>query len=88
MLDGDLTLLVNKGDEQRVELSPSLPESVAAPVQAGDVVGRVDVIVDGRSVAQIPVAAAEERGGKGPAAEEDIRGIGWGGFRLSVAARL
>lgn len=59
VLDGDLTLLVNKGDEQRVELSPDLPESVPAPVQPGDVVGRVNVIVDGRSVAQIPVAAAE-----------------------------
>ena len=59
VLDGDLTLLVNKGDEQRVELSPSLPESIAAPVEAGQVVGSVDVIVDGRSLAKIPVAAAE-----------------------------
>ena len=59
VLDGDLTLLVNKGDEQRVELSPSLPEFIAAPVEAGQVVGSVDVIVDGRSLAKIPVAAAE-----------------------------
>ena len=65
VLDGDLTLLVNKGDEQRVELSPDLPESVPAPVQPGDVVGRVNVIVDGRSVAQIPVAAAEGVEAKG-----------------------
>ncbi len=67
VLDGDLTLLVNKGDEQRVELSPDLPESVPAPVQPGDVVGRVNVIVDGRSVAQIPVAAAEGVEAKGVA---------------------
>lgn len=67
VLDGDLTLLVNKGDEQRVELSPDLPESVPAPVQPGDVVGRVNVIVDGRSVAQIPVAAAEGVEAKGMA---------------------
>ena len=65
VLDGGLTLLVNKGDEQRVELSPDLPESVPAPVQPGDVVGRVNVIVDGRSVAQIPVAAAEGVEAKG-----------------------
>ena len=67
VLDGDLTLLVNKGDEQRVELAPDLPESVTAPVQPGDVVGRVNVIVDGRSVAQIPVAAAEGVEAKGMA---------------------
>ena len=67
VLDGDLTLLVNKGDEQRVELSPDLPESVPAPVQPGDVVGRVNVIVDGRSVAQIPVATAEGVEAKGMA---------------------
>ena len=58
-LDADLTLLVNKGDEQRIELSPRLPESLAAPVRAGDRVGSVDVIVDGRAVSEIPVVAAE-----------------------------
>ena len=58
-LDGDLTLLVNKGDEQGVTLSPDLPESVPAPVRAGDVVGHVQVEVDGRPLARIPVAAAE-----------------------------
>ena len=65
VLDGDLTLLVNKGDEQRLELAPDLPESVPAPVQPGDVVGHVNVIVDGRSVARIPVAAAEGVEAKG-----------------------
>ena len=59
VLDGDLTLLVNRGDEQRLALQPSLPESVAAPVEAGEVVGHVDVVAEGRSLARIPVAAAE-----------------------------
>jgi len=59
MLDGDLTLLVNKGDEQRVQLAPDLPESLAAPIEAGDPVGSVTVKVDGRPVAQIPVVACE-----------------------------
>ena len=58
-LDGDLTLLVAKGDAQQIDLSPALPESVDAPVAAGDAVGHVDVIVDGRAVARIPVVAAE-----------------------------
>lgn len=58
-LDGDLTLLILKGDEQNIQLSPNLPESLAAPIQAGDVVGSVDVIVEGRSVASIPVVACD-----------------------------
>ena len=31
-LGGDLTLLVSRGDEQRIQLTPNLPESVPAPV--------------------------------------------------------
>ena len=65
VLDGDLTLLVNKGDEQRLELAPSLPESVAAPVEKGQVVGHVDVVAEGRSLAQIPIVAAESVNVKG-----------------------
>ncbi len=65
VLDGDLTLLVNRGDEQRLSLSPSLPESIAAPVQAGQAVGHVDVIAEGRTLARIPVAAAESVAARG-----------------------
>ena len=67
-LDGDLTLLVPKGGEQDVALTPQLPESLAAPVAAGQVVGRVTVRVDGRDVAGIPVVACDavEATGLGP----------------------
>ena len=65
VLDGDLTLLVNKGDEQRVDLAPDLPEALSAPVRAGDAVGRVVVNVDGRAVAEIPIVAAESVEAKG-----------------------
>ena len=58
-LDGELTLLVNRGDEQRVTLSPDLPDSLPAPVEAGQAVGHVRVLADGREVARIPVVAAE-----------------------------
>ena len=58
-LDGDLTLLVNKGDEQNIQLTPELPEALSAPVEAGQQVGHVAVSVDGREVARIPVVAAE-----------------------------
>ena len=65
VLDGDLTLLVNRGDEQRLSLQPSLPESIAAPVEAGQAVGHVDVISEGRTLARIPVAAAESVAARG-----------------------
>ena len=59
MLGSDLTLLVSRGDEQRIQLSPALPESVPAPVAAGQRVGSVAVSLDGRTLAEIPVVTAE-----------------------------
>ncbi len=67
-LDGDLTLLVSKGSEQQVRLDPELPESLPAPVEAGQTVGSVNVCVDGREVARIPVVATEA---------VEARGLGW-----------
>ena len=64
-LDGDLTLLILKGSEQGIELSPALPESLAAPVEIGQRVGTVNVIVEGRSVAAIPIVASENVSAKG-----------------------
>jgi len=64
-LDGDLTLLVLKGSEQDIRLSPSLPESVAAPIAAGQRVGTVNVIVEGKTAAAIPIVASESVDAKG-----------------------
>lgn len=58
-LNGDLTLLILKGDEQSIRLEPKLPASLAAPVLRGAVVGSVDVVMDGRTVASIPIIASE-----------------------------
>ena len=60
VLDGDLTLLITKGAEQSVELRPSLPESLEAPVEMGRRVGSVDVMLDGRQVASLDVVTAGE----------------------------
>jgi len=64
-LDGDLTLLVLKGTEQDIQLVPNLPESVNAPVQAGQRIGAVNVIVEGKHAASIPIAASESVDAKG-----------------------
>jgi len=58
-LDEDFTLLIQKGEESGITLTPHLPESVRAPVRTGQRVGSVDVIKDGRVVGQVAVAAAE-----------------------------
>ena len=65
VLGGALTLLIQKGEEQGIQLVPDLPESLEAPVAAGQEVGGVEVVVDGRSVARIPVLAAQEVTAKG-----------------------
>jgi len=64
-LDGDLTLLILKGSEQNIQLAPNLPDTVAAPLRMGDRVGSVDVIVDGKNIASIPVAVSESVEAKG-----------------------
>ena len=65
VLGGALTLLIQKGEEQGIQLVPDLPESVEAPIAAGQEVGGVEVVVDGRFVARIPVLAAREVTAKG-----------------------
>ena len=60
MLDTDLTLLVSRGEEQRIRLTPCLPPSLEAPVRAGDPVGSVQVVLDDRVLAEIPVVAASD----------------------------
>ena len=59
MLDGNLTLLMNKGDQPQFRLVPELPESVPAPVEAGQIVGHVAVVSGERTIARIPVVACE-----------------------------
>ncbi len=58
VLGEDLTLLVNKGQEQNIQLLPELPESLEPPVQIGDQVGYVRVELDGRVLARLPVIAS------------------------------
>ena len=58
VLDGALTLLVQKGAEQEITLDPELPEALDAPVRAGEIVGSVAVLQGERVVARLPVAAA------------------------------
>jgi len=66
-LDGDLTLLIEKGGEQDIALAPELPESVQPPVEKGQLIGYVRVEKGGRMISRLPVIAAEGA---------EIKGIG------------
>ena len=57
LLGGDLTLLLPKGGEDDVTFRAELPESLTAPVAQGDVCGTIDVLLNGNSVATLPLLA-------------------------------
>ena len=58
-LEQDMTLLVQKGAEDAIELVPNLPESLSAPVREGDIVGSVDIVRGGEVLGRVNVAAAQ-----------------------------
>ena len=58
VLNEDLTLLISKGEEQRIQLTPELPESLVAPIEIGQEIGYVNVNLDGRTLARLAICAA------------------------------
>lgn len=62
MIAEDLTLLLKRGEEEKVKLQANLPEAAAAPINAGDAIGYVDVLLGERVVGQVRVVAAESVG--------------------------
>lgn len=55
-----LALLLRAGDESKLRFEAALAESVTAPVQAGDELGSVDILLDGKVIARIPAVAAQD----------------------------
>ena len=64
-LDEDLVLLLHRGEEEAVSLKANLPGQASAPVEKGEVVGSVDVLVSERIVGRVRVVAAESVGRRG-----------------------
>ena len=58
----DLTLLVRRGDEQQIRLQANLPEQASAPIEKGEHMGSVDVLLGDRVVGRVQVVAAESIG--------------------------
>ncbi len=59
-LDDNLTLLVRRGDEQKISLKANLPEMAQAPIEKGEHMGSVDVLLGDRVVGRIQVIASEK----------------------------
>lgn len=55
----DLTLMLSKTDELNIEVTPSVPEYITAPVETGQKVGRIAVTLDGREIGEVPIVAAQ-----------------------------
>jgi len=59
LLGADLTLLLPKGGEDEITFSAELPDALQAPVAVGDACGSIDVLLDGETVATLPLLAGE-----------------------------
>lgn len=60
ILDGDLTLLMEKGDSDSVSLVPEIPEMLTAPIEKGQIVGYVRIDMNEKAVARLPLIAENE----------------------------
>lgn len=55
-----LTMLLRAGQEKQLSLEVELPEEIQAPVQAGDTLGMVRVLLSGKVIARLPAVAATD----------------------------
>ena len=56
---GTVEMLLRKGQEKGLSLEIALPESVDAPIQRGDWIGEINVLLDGKRIAGTGAVAAE-----------------------------
>ncbi len=56
---GEYSAVLKKGADKNVTSEIALPESIAAPVKAGDVIGTVTYSLDGEIIGEAPVTATE-----------------------------
>ena len=57
----DSRLVLKKGSAAKLTKNLVLPETISAPVAAGDEVGKIEYLLDGEVVATLPIVAAEDR---------------------------
>lgn len=57
--NGTLGVLINKGDAENIETEIKLPDSVEAPITAGDTVGHAVISLSGDEIGQIDLIATQ-----------------------------
>lgn len=55
---GDFGTVVDKVNAGKVEQKINLPQSVSAPIKAGDVIGNIQYVLNGEVISEIPITAA------------------------------
>ena len=55
-----LTMLLRSGQKNQLSFEAELPESIAAPVREGQEIGKVRLLLEGKTVAELPAVAARE----------------------------
>jgi D-alanyl-D-alanine carboxypeptidase (penicillin-binding protein 5/6) len=60
MVAHDVKVLVKKGEEKKLQVEFNIPEQVPAPLKTGQVVGEVNIKLDGTLLGKAPVAAAKD----------------------------
>lgn len=55
-----LSMLLKNGQQSRLSFEAALPEALNAPVRAGQEIGEVRLLLDGRTIATLPAVAAQD----------------------------
>ena len=55
----NLSLLVGKGEDKNIEKKVNLPDSISAPVKAGDKIGEIIYTLNGNEIGRINITAGE-----------------------------
>ena len=56
----DFAKVVSKGEAKNVEMQLTLPETLSAPVKAGEIIGRAEFFLNGESIGSVDIAAASD----------------------------
>lgn len=55
-----LSMLLKDGQEKQLSVEMSLPESISAPLQKGEEIGTIVVLINNQKIAEIPAVLAED----------------------------
>ena len=53
-------MLLQNGQKEQLSVELSLPQSITAPMQAGDTVGEIHVLLNGKQIASLPAVVSDD----------------------------